>query len=541
MPEPSRDAFEPIPKAWPFEEAAKLAQRLDANGKDIALFETGYGPSGLPHIGTFGEVARTTWVRHAYTALTGRPSRLLAFSDDMDGLRKVPDNVPNRAMLEGFLGQPLTRVPDPFGTHESFGAHNNARLRAFLDGFGFEYEFASSTDYYIQGRFDAALLRAAERHEEIVAIVLPTLGPERRATYSPFLPIHPRTGRVMQVRIDEVDPMAGTIAWQDSDTGERFQTPVTGGACKLQWKADWAMRWFALGVDYEMSGKDLIDSVRLSGRICSVLGSPPPVGFTYELFLDEHAQKISKSKGNGLSVEDWLRYAPPESLAQFMYNSPHRAKRLFFDIIPRTVDEYLANAAKLPEQEVTARNVNPAWHIQQGSDSGAASPVSFGMLLNLASVVNADTPDMLWGFLRRYSPDAAPGVSPFFDGLVGYAIAYYRDFVRPAKQYRDPTPLERTALEDLAGMLAALDPGTTAEAIQDVVYEVGKRHPFPELKAWFGCLYQVLLGQTEGPRFGGFVALYGVPESIALIRSRLDATRGAPPAQALPAPALDAD
>ncbi len=538
MPEPLRDAFEPIPKAWPFEEAAKLAQRLDASGKDVALFETGYGPSGLPHIGTFGEVARTTWVRHAYTALTGRPSRLLAFSDDMDGLRKVPDNVPNREMLEGFLGHPLSRVPDPFGTHDSFGAHNNARLRAFLDGFGFEYEFASSTDYYTQGRFDAALLRTAERHEQIVATILPTLGPDRRATYSPFLPIHPRTGRVMEVRIDEVAPAAGTIAWQDPDSGERFRTLVTGGACKLQWKADWAMRWFALDVDYEMSGKDLIDSVRLSGRIRSILGSPPPIGFTYELFLDEHGQKISKSKGNGLSVEEWLRYAPPESLAQFMYNSPQRAKRLFFKIIPRTVDEYLANAAKLPEQDAAARYVNPAWHIQHGSNSGAASPVSFGMLLNLASVVNADTPDMLWGFLRRYSPDAAPGVSPFFDGLVSYAIAYYRDVVRPVKQYRDPTPLERTALEDLAGMLAALDHSTTAEAIQDVVYEVGKRHPFPELKAWFACLYQVLLGQAEGPRFGGFVALYGVPETIALIRSRLDAAMGAAPTLALPA--LDA-
>jgi len=524
----------PIPKAWPFEEAAKVAERLEASGKDTALFETGYGPSGLPHIGTFGEVARTTWVRQAYTALTGRPARLLAFSDDMDGLRKVPDNVPNRAMLEGFLGQPLTRVPDPFGTHESFGAHNNARLRAFLDGFGFEYEFASSTDYYAAGRFDAALLRTAERHEQIVATILPTLGPDRRATYSPFLPIHPRTGRVMQVRIDEVDAGGGTVAWQDPDTGERFRTAVTGGACKLQWKADWAMRWFALGVDYEMSGKDLIDSVKLSGRVCALLGSAPPVGFTYELFLDEHAQKISKSKGNGLSVDDWLRYAPPESLAQFMYNSPHRAKRLFFDVIPRAVDEYLANAAKLPEQDMAARHVNPAWHIQGGSNAGAASPVPFGMLLNLASVVNADTPDMLWGFLQRYSPNAAPGASPFFDGLVGYAIAYYRDFVRPSKRYRDPTPVERAALEDLAAMLAALDPGATAEAIQDVVYEVGKRHPFPELKAWFGCLYQVLLGQAEGPRFGGFVALYGVPETIALIRSRLDAASAVPGPGAAP-------
>ncbi len=510
----------PLPKAWPFDEAARLAARIEASGKDVALFETGYGPSGLPHIGTFGEVARTTWVRHAYVKLTGRPTRLLAFSDDMDGLRKVPDNVPDREMLAGYLGQPLTRVPDPFGTHDSFGAHNNARLRAFLDGFGFEYEFASSTEYYASGRFDAALIRTAERHDEIVRTILPTLGPERRATYSPFLPLHPRTGRVMQVRIDQVDPAAGTIAWQDPDSGERFETPVTGGACKLQWKADWAMRWHALGVDYEMSGKDLIDSVRLSGRVCAVLGSAPPVGFTYELFLDEHSQKISKSKGNGISVEEWLRYAPPESLAQFMYNSPQRAKRLFFDMIPRAVDEYLANAAKLPAQDEAARLVNPAWHIQHGSNVDFTSPVPFGMLLNLASVVNADTPAMLWGFLRRYSPEAAPGASPFFDSLVGHAIAYYQDFVRPAKHYRPPAPFEQAALDDLADALRALPLGAEAGSIQDAVYEVGKRHPFPDLRAWFGCLYQVLLGQEEGPRFGGFIALYGVAETIGLIEEK---------------------
>ncbi|GAC1347266.1 MAG: lysine--tRNA ligase [Acetobacteraceae bacterium] len=531
----------PLPKAWPFDEAARLAARMDASGKAVALFETGYGPSGLPHIGTFGEVARTTWVRHAYTALTGRPARLLAFSDDMDGLRKVPDNIPNREMLAGYLGQPLTRVPDPFGTHPSFGAHNNARLCAFFDSFGFEYEFASSTEYYASGRFDAALIRVAERHDEIVRIILPTLGPERRATYSPFLPLHPRTGRVMQVRIDHVDPAAGTLQWQDPDTSERFETGITGGACKLQWKADWAMRWHALDVDYEMSGKDLIDSVRLSSRVCTALGSPPPVSLTYELFLDQHSQKISKSKGNGLSVEEWLRYAPPDSLSQFMYNAPQRAKRLFFDVIPRAVDEFLANAAKLPTQEPAAQYANPAWHILHGrrndvtsadltgtdltgtdlTGTDLTSPVPFGMLLNLASVVNAETPDMLWGFLGRYSAEAAPGKHPLFDQLVGHAIAYYRDIVRPAKQYRLPSGTERAALADLADMLRALPAGATAEAIQDVVYEVGKRHPFPELKSWFGCLYQVLLGQAEGPRFGGFVALYGIAETIALIEDKL--------------------
>ena len=516
-----RNDDRPIPKAWPFEEAARVAARVAASGKDVALFETGYGPSGLPHIGTFGEVARTTWVRHAYTTLTGRPARLLAFSDDMDALRKVPDNVPNRDMLREFIGQPLTRVPDPFGTHPSFGAHNNARLQSFLDGFGFEYEFASSTDYYASGRFDAALLRAAERHDAIVAVVLPTLGAERQATYSPFLPIHPRTGRVMQVRIDRVDPAANVLEWQDPDSGERFQTAITGGACKLQWKADWAMRWHALDVDYEMSGKDLIDSVKLSSRVCQVLGSPPPVGFTYELFLDEHAQKISKSKGNGLSVEEWLRYAPPESLAQFMYNSPHRAKRLFFDVIPRAVDEYLTNAAKLPTQPPEDREANPAWHIQGGRTVDAWSPVPFGMLLNLASVVNASRPAMLWGFLERYSPGVTPDQSPFLNGLVTYAVQYYRDFVAPAKVFRAATPLERDAMLDLADTLAALPANATAEAIQEEVYAVGKRHPFSALKDWFACLYQVLLGQTEGPRFGGFVALYGRDETVALIHDQL--------------------
>jgi lysyl-tRNA synthetase, class I len=512
-----------VPKAWPFEEAAKVAHRLASSGKDHALFETGYGPSGLPHIGTFGEVARTSWVRHAFTELTGLPSRLLAFSDDMDGLRKVPDNVPNRDMLKEHLGKPLTRIPDPFGTHPSFGAHNNARLRAFLDSFGFEYEFASSTDYYASGRFDAALVRVLECYDQVMAVILPTLGPDRRATYSPILPVHPRTGVVMQVPMERHDAAAATVAWRDPDSGEAFETSVKGGHCKLQWKADWAMRWYALDVDYEMSGKDLIDSVRLSGRICRILGRQPPEGFTYELFLDQEAQKISKSKGNGLSVDEWLRYAPAESLGQFMYNQPQRAKRLYFDVIPRAVDEYIANAEKARTQMAAERQVNPAWHVHLGKlPNHAGSPVSFAMLLNLASVANADTPEILWGFIRRYMPNASAETEPLLARLVDHAIAYYQDFVRPRKLYRDPTPMERDALEDLADTLAGLPPGTGSDMIQNAVFEVGKRHPFPELRAWFGCLYQVLLGQQEGPRFGGFVALYGIQETIALIRTALN-------------------
>jgi lysyl-tRNA synthetase class 1 len=508
-------------QSWPFREAERVAARLARTGKKSALFETGYGPSGLPHIGTFGEVARTSWVRRAFTELTGLPSRLLAFSDDMDGLRKVPDNVPNKDLLREFLGKPLSQVPDPFGTHPSFGAHNNARLRAFLDSFGFEYEFASSSDYYFSGKFDAALLHVLANHDKIVDIIRPTLGPERRATYSPILPIHPRTGIVMQVPIEQVDVAHGTVTWLDPATGIRFETDVTGGSAKLQWKADWAMRWYALDVDYEMSGKDLIDSVKLSSAIVRALGAEPPETLTYELFLDENSQKISKSKGNGLSVEQWLTYAPPESLAQFMYHAPQRAKRLFFDVIPRAADDYINNVAAL--RETNDPHGNPAWHIHGGDvPEGAGSPIGFTMLLNLASVINADSPEMLWGFIRAYLPGATPETYPFLAKLVDYAIAYYRDFVATKKQFRPATDLERAALTDLAATLATLPKNSTAEAIQTEVYSVGKRHPFSPLKAWFDCLYQVLLGQLEGPRFGGFIALYGIDRSIALIETSLN-------------------
>ena len=522
-------------RAWPFEEAAKVADRLAASGKGSALFETGYGPSGLPHIGTFGEVARTTWVRRAFEAMTSLPSRLLAFSDDMDGLRKVPDNVPNGEMLRQYLGRPLTRIPDPFGTHDSFGAHNNARLRAFLDSFGFEYEFASSTDYYTSGRFDAALIRMAEEHEAVLRVILPTLGPDRRATYSPFLPIHPKTGVVMQVPMEEVRPADRTLVWRDPETGERFETLLTGGHCKAQWKADWALRWYALGVDYEMSGKDLIDSVKLSSQICRVLGAEPPVGFTYELFLDAGGQKISKSKGNGLTIEEWLEYGPPESLSLFMYNSPKSAKRLHFDVIPRATDDYLAHLDKL---RANADPANPAWHVQGGKvPNMGGSPIPFSMLLNLAVVANAETPEMLWGFVRRYQPEATPESEPMLARLVEHALAYYRDFVKPAKRYRAATPGEREALEVLAELLrenrARLEAIPAAErgaAIQDLVYDAGRREPFLQTGkdgrpgvsiAWFEALYQVLLGQQKGPRFGGFVALYGIPETIALIGEAL--------------------
>jgi len=512
-------------KAWPFEEARRLKDRLNGRipAKGYALFETGYGPSGLPHIGTFGEVVRTTMVRQAFQQLSDLPTRLFAFSDDMDGLRKVPDNVPDQAMLAGFLGKPLTAIPDPFGTHESFGHHNNARLRAFLDRFGFEYEFQSSTEWYRSGRFDATLLRILRNYDAVTNIILPTLGDERRATYSPFLPICPRTGVVLQVAIVARDEAAGTVSYRDEETGKLVEVPVTGGHCKLQWKADWAMRWVALDVDYEMAGKDLISSVELSSAIVRALGEEPPAGFNYELFLDADAKKISKSKGNGLSVDEWLAYAPPESLSLFMYQQPRRAKRLFFDVIPKAVDEYFTFLAKFPRETPEARVENPAWHIHNGKPEGINDLpiVSFALLLNLAATVQGEDESVLWGFLGRYKPGVSAETSPALAKLVKYAVAYARDFVLPTKRYRAPNEEERAALLDLKAALQAAPADADAEALQTIVYEIGKRPAFPELKAWFQTLYEVLLGQSTGPRMGSFIALFGREETAALIDKAL--------------------
>ncbi|HEY7553065.1 MAG TPA: lysine--tRNA ligase [Hyphomicrobiaceae bacterium] len=514
-------------RAWPFEEARKVVKRLEKmkGGADkTVVFETGYGPSGLPHIGTFGEVARTAMVRHAFEVLTeGRvETRLVCFSDDMDGLRKVPDNVPNQDMLRAHLDQPLSAIPDPFSNEfPSFAAHNNARLRRFLDRFGFEYEFLSATECYRAGRFDAALLKMLEVYDEVMDIILPTLGPERRATYSPFLPISPRTGKVLQVPMIERHRQAGVVVYIDPESGEETVSPVTGGRVKAQWKADWALRWTALGVDYEMCGKDLIDSVTLSSRICRALGGTPPENFVYELFLDQNGAKISKSKGNGLTIEEWLAYASPESLSLFMFQKPRAAKRLYFDAIPKAVDEYLAFVAAFPQEEAKAQLENPVWHIHSGAPPQAELPISFALLLNLVSVSNAEDKATLWGFIRKYAAGATPEEYPILDHLVGYALAYYRDFVKPEKTYRLPTESERRALQALSDALAKVPPGAGAEDLQNIVYAVGKAHAFEPLRAWFGTLYEVLLGQTQGPRFGGFIELYGVDQTRALIARAL--------------------
>ncbi|MCM2561724.1 lysine--tRNA ligase [Lutimaribacter sp. EGI FJ00015] len=508
-------------KAWPFEEARKLVKRYEKQPpeKGHVLFETGYGPSGLPHIGTFGEVLRTTMIRRAFELISDIPTRLICFSDDLDGMRKVPDNVPNPDMLREHLQCPLTSVPDPFGTHDSFGHHNNAMLRRFLDTFGFEYEFISATEFYNTGRFDAVLLRAAERYDDIMKVMLKSLREERRQTYSIFLPIHPETGRVLYVPMKHVDAANGTITFDD-ETGREWTLPVTGGQVKLQWKPDFGARWAALDVDFEMYGKDHSTNTPIYDRICEILGGRKPEHFTYELFLDENGEKISKSKGNGLTIDEWLSYASTESLSYFMYQKPKTAKRLYFDVIPRAVDEYHQQLRAFPGQDAAQQVNNPVWHIHGGTPPESHMVVPFSMLLNLASVSAAEDKETMWGFIRRYAPDASPETHPDLDQAAGFAVRYYNDFVKPTKTYRAPTETEREALDALRTALAAHDGPTDDETLQSIVYAVG-RDRFDPLRDWFKALYEVLLGASQGPRFGGFIALYGVDETIALIDSAL--------------------
>ena len=528
-------------RAWPFEEARRLIKRLermpDGKAKTV-IFETGYGPSGLPHIGTFGEVSRTAMVRHAFEVLTEgrRKTRLICFSDDLDGFRKVPGNVPNQEMLKGFIDTPLTRVPDPFSNeYPSFAHHNNARLRRFLDQFKFDYEFQSATEVYKSGAMDATLIRMLEVYDQVMDIILPTLGPERRATYSPFLPISVRTGKVLYVPMVERDAKKGSIVYIDPETNEKVETKVTGGAVKCQWKADWALRWTALGVDYEMAGKDLIDSVTLSSKICKAMGGTPPEGFNYELFLDDQGTKISKSKGNGLTIEEWLTYASPESLSLYMFQKPKTAKRLFFDVIPRAVDEYLQFIVAYPGQEAKQRLDNPAWHVHSGAPPAAELPITFALLLNLVAASNADDKAVLWGFIRRHVAGATPEKFPLLDQMVGYAVRYYQDFVRPKKVYRKADDIEIAALTALSDALGKAASDASAENLQSVLYDVGRAVPrYQDLaakgatpdrpgvsNAWFNAIYEVLLGEPKGPRFGSFIALYGIPETRALIAKAL--------------------
>ncbi|MCK8462739.1 lysine--tRNA ligase [Aliiroseovarius sp. S1339] len=527
-------------KAWPFEEARRVLKRYQkgAPEKGFVLFETGYGPSGLPHIGTFGEVARTTMIQRAFEVISDIPTKLICFSDDLDGMRKVPGNVPNAEGLHEHLQKPLTSVPDPFGTHDSFGDHNNAMLRRFLDTFGFEYEFHSATEFYGSGQFDEVLKRAVEKYDEIMDVMLASLREERRQTYSIFLPLHPETGRVLYVPMKKVDAETHTITFDDED-GREWTLPVTGGNVKLQWKPDFGARWAALEVDFEMYGKDHSTNTPIYDSICRILGWRPPEHFSYELFLDANGQKISKTSGNGISIDEWLTYASTESLSYFMYLKPKTAKRMHFDVIPKAMDEYHQQLRAYPKQDLKAQLNNPVWHIHGGDVPVSNMVVSFSMLLNLASVASADDKDQLWGYIKRYAPDASAETHPDLDAAAGYAVKYFQDFVAPARTFRAPTDQERAAMEELA---AAFRDGDTArdviarknaqmgnddplpdvdftsdEFLQSIVFAVGKLHGFDNLRDWFKALYEVLMGASQGPRFGSFAALYGVNETADLI------------------------
>jgi len=512
-----------VAKAWPYEEARKLLKRYpDGPGEKGVIFETGYGPSGLPHLGTFQEVARTLMVRHALTEMTGWPTRLISFSDDMDGMRKVPPNVPHQDMMHQHLDQPLSTVPDPFGCgHVSYADHNNHLLRQFLDRFGFDYEFLASSDCYRSGRFDDVLRSVLRKYDDIMGVMLPTLREERRLTYSPVLPISRETGKVLQVPVEVIDPEAGLVRYTDPESGAAVEQSILSGGAKLQWKVDWAARWVALGVDYEMAGKDLIDSVVQSSKITRVLGARPPEGFNYELFLDENGERISKTKGNGLTLDQWLAYAPQESLSFYLYREPKKAKQLSFGIIPKAVDEYHQFLAAYPDQEVDKRLGNPVHHVHAGDVPAARMPLTYALLLNLVGVASTDDKDLIWGFVRRYAPDTAPATHPELDALIDHALVYFRDFVADSLQRRAPDAKEAAALRDLDTRLAALGEDAGAEAIQAEVYEVGKAAEFDNLRDWFRALYETLLGTSQGPRMGSFIALYGVANSRKLIAEAL--------------------
>ncbi len=510
-------------KAWPIMEALALIERLKKMPeKDVVVFETGYGPSGLPHIGTFGEVARTSMVRHAFEAITGRKTRLICFSDDMDGLRKVPDNLPNAELIAANLGKPLTSVPDPFGTHESFGHHMNARLRAFLDTFGFEYEFKSSTETYKSGEFDAALLRLLKEYDKVMKVMLPTLGEERQQTYSPFLPVSPVSGKVLLAKVVKTDVAKGTITYIEED-GSEMEVPVTGGHCKLQWKPDMGMRWAALGVDYEMYGKDHLVSAKLYDAICTIAGGVPPQQFMFELFLDEKGEKISKSKGNGITIDEWLTYAPTESLALYMFQSPRKAKKLYFDVIPQQVDDYLTFLEKYHAETDEAKRIeNPVWHIHNGNPPASEASIKFSMLLNLASACNPESASVLWGFLKRELPNATPENSPMLDKLCGFAVRYYYDFVKPTKKFRAASELERTAMSELREYLTTITETTPADDIQTKIYDLGLKYYSKEtMREWFKAMYNLLLGSDQGPRMGSFIYLFSAKETVALIDEAL--------------------
>ncbi len=513
-------------KAWPFIEARRILEKIGGKVpvKGYVLFETGYGPSGLPHIGTFGEVVRTAFVRHAFHCIAPEiPTKMFCISDDIDGLRKVPDNVPQQEMVRANLGRPLTSVPDPFDTHESYGHHMNARLRSFLDGFGFDYEFISATDKYKSGAFDSTMLRVLEKYEELMELMLPTLGGERQETYSPFMPIDLESGIVIDKGAKGVNKAKGTVIYLDGE-GKEKEVPVTGGNCKLQWKIDFGARWYSLDVDYEIYGKDHQPNERIYRRVCEILGAEPPVNFTYEMFLSDSGEKISKSKGNGISVEDWLKYAPAESMSLFMYQKPKTAKRLYSDVIPKAMDEYLTFAQGYEKQDELAKLDNPAFHIHGGKIPAINFNLNYSLLLNLASACNPENDSVLWGFISKYQEGLTKDTSPLLAKMLRCAISYYNDFIKKNKKFREATEEEKLALKELCAELQKfpVEQSHDGALLQNLVFQIGKNHGYEQkMRDWFLALYQILLGQEQGPRMGSFIALFGIENFVKLVEEKI--------------------
>ena len=508
--------------AWPFVEAKKMLRErktyIEKKGK-ITL-QTGYGPSGLPHIGTFGEVARTSMIVNALKHLTDLPTEIITFSDDMDGLRKVPDNVPEKNLLEKNLHKPLSEVPDPFKKFKSFGEHNNEMLKNFLDNFKFNYNFKSSTDLYKSGFFNSSLQIILENYDDIMNIILPTLGKERQKTYSPFLPICPKTGHVLEIPVKEINKEKSKIIFDNK--GDDLELSILDGNCKLQWKVDWAMRWYALDVDFEMYGKDLIESAILSTKIIKLIGKTQPSGFAYELFLDEKGEKISKSKGNGITIDQWLDYASPESLSLYMYQNPKRAKKLYKEIVPKTVDEYLELIEKAKNQNELQLLMNPLWHVHDSNIPKENSIMTFSMLLNLVETSNANNKELLWKFVKKYKKDILEKDHPIFDNLVGYAIKYFNEVIRAQKNYKSPSKEEKLALEALVKTLEKCNDKMSPEDIQTLIYSTGKENGYSEnLRDWFKLIYQVVFGDENGPRMGFFISFFGVNETKDLIKNKI--------------------
>ena len=509
--------------AWPFVEAKKILRErkknIDQKGKII--LQTGYGPSGLPHIGTFGEVARTSMVVNALNQLTNIPKEIITFSDDMDGLRKVPDNVPNQEILNENLHKPLTTIPDPFNKFGSFGEHNNEMLKKFLNQFNFKYNFKSSTELYKSGFFNEILRLILKNYKGIMEIIIPTLGKERQKTYSPFLPICPDTGVVLEIPINEIDEKNSKIIFDNN--GKKLEKSILDGNCKLQWKVDWAMRWYALDVDFEMYGKDLIESAILSTKIIKLLGKSNPSGFAYELFLDEKGEKISKSKGNGITIDAWLKYASPESLSLFMYQNPKRAKKLYKEIVPKAMDEYLDFIEKGKTQNELQILLNPVWHVHNGLMPKENMIMTFSMLLNLVETSNADTKELLWKFVKKYKSNIFEKDHPIFDKLIGYAIKYFNDVIKQNKKYKKPNELEKKALEALINALEKCNDSMQPEDIQTQIYTVGKENGYKEnLRDWFKLIYEVVFGDANGPRMGFFISFFGVNETKQLIKDKIN-------------------